>query len=62
MIPCEVIKRYNNNVIGATINAPNKAVADSLVASGLVKIIEPVKEKKVAAAPRDKAVKESTDK
>ena len=62
MIACEVIKRYNNNEIGATIKAPSKAVADSLVASGLVKIIEPVKEKKVAAPPKDKVVRGSEDK
>ncbi len=57
MIKCEVLRRFNNNEVGATVKAPSQAVADSWVADGLVKVTKVVK-----AAPKDKVVIGSTDK
>ena len=57
MIKCAVLRRFNNNDVGATVKAPSQAVADSWVADGLVKVIKEVK-----AAPKDKVVRGSTDK
>ncbi len=59
MIKCEVLRRFNNNDVGATVKAPSQAVADSWVADGLVKIIVA---KATKAAPKDKVVRGSTDK
>ncbi len=56
MIKCAVLRRFNNNEVGATVKAPSQAVADSWVADGLVKI------KEVKAAPKDKVVRGSKDK
>ncbi len=57
MIKCEVLRRFNNNDVGATVKAPSQAVANSWVADGLVKVIKATK-----AAPKDKVVRGSTDK